>query len=658
MAAREYTIDFTKVNSQPPNWTLADQAVVKYGGSNGAEFTFAKRTDAPYIWTSFYMLFGRVEITVQAAPGQGMITGAVLMSDIHDEIDWEWSGSNFNSNTGKVQTNYFGKGITGNYDRGTQPAVDSPTAKFHTYVIDWTPDEIVWSIDSNVVRTQKSSGADAGAYQHPQTPSRLHLGIWNGGDKDTNPGVVHWAGGYTDMSKVPYTAYFKSVKISTPNPCSSWEFPAGFSGKWQDVKCTNQTLTPPVKNLPCTYNVTTGDYGYGIAQKLGIPFPDLEKANQPINWDKLELGKTLKVPGGNCSQGAGTVPPPSNQDSPFKNGTNQVLNTTVAAPSTTPPFANTTTPYQNTTTAAFGNTSVPITTTPTSASSSVSSASSTSAASMAQYICQKGDYGHAIAQKLGCSFDDLEKANPNVDWDKLFIGQVLNYPKPVSSGISSIPFANSTSATLTSGTTTSVVASTTTPIQTIYMVAKGDYCEKIIEKLQCNQAEFTKANPGIDCNKVTVSQPITVPTNAPSCSVCNVNTANMNTTTTNTMTNVHTATVTGSTDVKPVGSNATSCYTYTVAKGDYGVKIAESFGITFAELEKANPGINWDKLWIGTVLKIPGMPTKKPASGVGSRIGCQQFDNSGKLCGSHGNSDIYNDAQDDISVDNTCFTTS
>lgn len=194
LATNEYTVDFTKVNALPTNWTLADQAVVNYGSDKGAEFKFAKKTDAPYIWTSFYVLFGRIEVTLQAAPGQGVVTGAVLMSDNHDEIDWEWSGSNFNSATGKVQTNYFGKGITGNYDRGTQPAVDSPTTKFHTYVVDWTPDAITWSIDGNVVRTQKSSGATDGAYQHPQTPSRLHLGIWNAGDKDNNPGVIGWAG--------------------------------------------------------------------------------------------------------------------------------------------------------------------------------------------------------------------------------------------------------------------------------------------------------------------------------------------------------------------------------------------------------------------------------------------------------------------------------
>jgi beta-glucanase (GH16 family) len=68
-----------------------------------------------------------------------MISGSVLISDALDEIDWEWSGNNFGTSTGIVQTNYYGEGIPGNYDRGTQPSVNSPQTTFHTYTVDWTP---------------------------------------------------------------------------------------------------------------------------------------------------------------------------------------------------------------------------------------------------------------------------------------------------------------------------------------------------------------------------------------------------------------------------------------------------------------------------------------------------------------------------------------
>jgi len=56
----KYSIDFTQQADTPADWILADHATVTYGSPNGANFTFGKRKDAPYIWTRFYVLFGRI----------------------------------------------------------------------------------------------------------------------------------------------------------------------------------------------------------------------------------------------------------------------------------------------------------------------------------------------------------------------------------------------------------------------------------------------------------------------------------------------------------------------------------------------------------------------------------------------------------------------
>src|ERR1700712_3737183 len=168
-------MDFTTKTTTPPDWILADYATVNYGSPNGANFTFAKRYDAPYIWTRFYVLFGRIEVVLKVAPGAGIITGAVMMSDDLDEIDWEFSGNNFAKSSGFGQTNYFSRGQTGNSDRGTTNAVDAPQAKFHTYVMDWQADRLIWSIDGVTIRTLVNNGATSGSYMFPQTPSRLHL---------------------------------------------------------------------------------------------------------------------------------------------------------------------------------------------------------------------------------------------------------------------------------------------------------------------------------------------------------------------------------------------------------------------------------------------------------------------------------------------------
>lgn len=60
---------------------------VKYG-SDGAEFTVSKRGEAPTIKTDFYIFYGKVEVIMKSAPGQGIISSIVLQSEDLDEIDY------------------------------------------------------------------------------------------------------------------------------------------------------------------------------------------------------------------------------------------------------------------------------------------------------------------------------------------------------------------------------------------------------------------------------------------------------------------------------------------------------------------------------------------------------------------------------------------
>lgn len=108
LANSTYTIDFTQQTSTPPDWTLSNYASIKFG-SRGAEFTVAKRFDSPQLWTNFYVHYGKIEIVAQVAPGTGIVSSAVLISDDADEIDWEWSGNNFGDTVAKGQNNYYGK---------------------------------------------------------------------------------------------------------------------------------------------------------------------------------------------------------------------------------------------------------------------------------------------------------------------------------------------------------------------------------------------------------------------------------------------------------------------------------------------------------------------------------------------------------------------
>ena len=239
-------MDFTQQSSLPDRWVLPDYARVDFG-PNGAEFSFNQRYDAPLIWTDFYILFGRVEVVMQAAPGAGIISSVVMLSDTQDEIDWEWSGNNFGDeqSNGVVQANYFGKGITGNYDRGSSHPVDSPQSQFHTYSFDWTPDSLTWSIDGRVVRVFDAADADNADHQYPQAPSKVNLGLWNGGDPGNAPGTIEWAGGSPDISQAPFTMYVKSVRVTNTNPCAQYEY-RDFSGNVESIQCVNRDSSEPV----------------------------------------------------------------------------------------------------------------------------------------------------------------------------------------------------------------------------------------------------------------------------------------------------------------------------------------------------------------------------------------------------------------------------
>lgn len=50
----------------------------------------------------------------------------------------------------------------------------------------------------------------------------------------------------------------------------------------------------------------------------------------------------------------------------------------------------------------------------------------------------------------------------------------------------------------------------------------------------------------------------------------------------------------------------TSTTTYQVGSGDNDWKIAKKFGITTAELHRLNPNVKWNRLQIGTKIKVPG----------------------------------------------------
>jgi len=222
-----YSIDFTTSTMSTTVWNTTD-GTVNYG-NDGAEFTIAQRFDAPTVQSNFYLFFGTTEVIMQTAPGQGIISSIVLLSDDLDEIDWELMGGN----NSYVETNYYGKGNQSERNALYYP-IQTPEQIFHNYTVHWTAERLDWYIDGQVVRTLLYDDAEGGN-SYPQTPMRFKMGIWAGGDPKMPPGTIAWAGGETDYSKAPFTMTIKSVRISDASRGTAYQY-GDTSGTWESIK--------------------------------------------------------------------------------------------------------------------------------------------------------------------------------------------------------------------------------------------------------------------------------------------------------------------------------------------------------------------------------------------------------------------------------------
>ena len=226
---QNYYIDFTKESKAPPNWVIANYENINFT-PNGAEFPYAKRKNAPNMWTDFYMLGGRYDVVMKIAPGQGIISSAVLWSDVQDEIDWEFSGNQHGEKPfpppdgmWTVETNVFTRGKMWDGAATYQKDAHKPTEEFHTYSVDWDENHINWYVDNKLVRGILAKDTPQG-FVFPTSPMKLQIGLWGGGDPDNSYWTKIWAGGDIDFTGMPYTAYVKSVNITNKYPACQYKF--------------------------------------------------------------------------------------------------------------------------------------------------------------------------------------------------------------------------------------------------------------------------------------------------------------------------------------------------------------------------------------------------------------------------------------------------
>lgn len=227
--AMRYNFDFTQ-KSNGSTWNV-ESGNVNYQ-TDGALLPITAQKQSPTLVSQFTIMFGRIEVHMKAARGQGIVSSIVLLSKDLDEIDWELIGGNETH----VQTNYFGKGNETSYDRAFWHPVENPMDSFRNYTLLWTAEKLDFYVDTQKVRTLMYEDA-LGGQNYPQTPMTVKLGVWAGGDTDNNKeGVVEWAGGKTDFTKVPFHMYIKSVDIEDFTTGAKAYKYGDKTGSWESIQ--------------------------------------------------------------------------------------------------------------------------------------------------------------------------------------------------------------------------------------------------------------------------------------------------------------------------------------------------------------------------------------------------------------------------------------
>jgi beta-glucanase (GH16 family) len=216
------------------------------GGKSQVLLTMAQGTVGTLLASTHYVWYGKVTGVFSTSAGAGVVTAFILLSDVKDEIDFEFVGVELSS----AQTNFYNQGVT-NYNNGdNSTGLSDVHQNMHTYEIDWQPDSITWSIDGNSIRTLNRDdtwNATANRYSFPQTPARLQLSLWPAGLPSNGQGTINWAGGEIDwkspyMQNGYYFAAFDSVNIDCYDPPSGSNVTGSKSYIYNDLTGTNASV--------------------------------------------------------------------------------------------------------------------------------------------------------------------------------------------------------------------------------------------------------------------------------------------------------------------------------------------------------------------------------------------------------------------------------
>jgi beta-glucanase (GH16 family) len=238
---------------------VVDKGQIMNTNSSGGELAIllTKEKGGTRLSSTRYVHYGTITAKLKTARTKGVITAFITMSDVKDEVDWEFPGAG----TTEGQSNFFWQGHIPEKTNGDKTNDLSDTFNnYHDFGIDWQQDQLSWLVDGKVVRSVKAADYSG---QYPTTPSRIQFSVW--GVDGMPQGTIEWAGGLIDYSDPDYVAQghvaamFQSITVKCADPTKPGANDTGY------VYSTNDTI--PVVALTGATTLLAGAAKSGSSTK-------------------------------------------------------------------------------------------------------------------------------------------------------------------------------------------------------------------------------------------------------------------------------------------------------------------------------------------------------------------------------------------------------
>lgn len=265
--------------------------------------------------TSAYQ-YGRFEARVRFAAGDGVVSSFFLWKNRSETATVFWNELDFEKVRAdcELETNAL-YGLPEATHSETYEGMEELCGAYHTYMYEWTPDYIAWSIDD--VEIRRETGETAAAYaENTESGMQFRFNIW--------PGDASF-GGHFDPAILPVHQYINWVQYSSyaegtfevewREDFTGASRPSGWStGSWPSPKNlsthahTNVNFVDGYAVLSLTADDATGFSG---TVPIDPDFPEPELPDPaPEDTDASDPSSTTGMPSG--PDPSATAAPPEN----------------------------------------------------------------------------------------------------------------------------------------------------------------------------------------------------------------------------------------------------------------------------------------------------------------------------------------------------------